>query len=90
MAKQKKRQEIGIIGLGTGLVIGGTVLGVGSSIIGSTGTGSIVASGQAGLTTVAGFLPTVATIGGSFIVVRQLQGLQGQIEQQTKARKRRI
>ena len=90
MVKQKKRQELGIVGLGTGLVVGGTILGVGSSIIGSTGGGAIAASGQAGIATVAGFLPTIATIGGSFIVVRQLQGLQGQIEQQTKARRRRI
>lgn len=89
MVKAKKGQGVSLAGLGTGLVVGGAVVGIGSSVIGGTASGSIAASGQAGLTTVASFLPTVATIGGSFIVVRQLQGLQAQVEQQTKARRRR-
>lgn len=89
MAKQRKRQEIDIAGVGKGLVISGVAVGLGSSIIAGVG-GPTVAPAQAGLTTVASFLPPLATIGGGFIVVRQLQGLQSQVERQTKARKRRI
>ena len=77
MAKQKKRQEIGIIGLGTGLVVGSVVIGAGGAVLGGIG-GSTAVAAQGGLTTFASFTPVIATGLGSFLVVRQLQGLQGQ------------
>ena len=84
----KKQKGIGLIKPTLALTGGAIILGAGSQVVGSIG-GPTAAASQSGLTTFASFAPVIATGIGSFIVVRQLQGLQGQIEQQTR-RKRRL
>jgi len=88
MARRKKDEGIGIARPAIGLLGAGVGLGIGSSVIGGIG-GPTAASAQAGLTGAASFLPVAGTAVGGFLVVRQLQGLQKQVEQQTKQRKRR-
>jgi len=88
MGRRKKDEGLGIARPALGLVGAGVVLGVGSSVVGSVG-GATAASAQTGLTTVASFAPVIGTGIGSFIVVRQLRNLQGQVEEQTRRRRRR-
>jgi len=86
--RRKKRDDLGLIKPAIVLTGVGIGLGVGSSVVGSVG-GSTAAAAQGGLTSAASFLPVAGTVVGSFVVVRQLQGLQRQVEVQTKQRKRR-
>jgi len=88
LARRRKNEGLTIGRAATGLVVGSVVIGAGGAVLGGIG-GSTAAAAQGGLTTFASFTPVIATGLGSFIVVRQLQGLQGQVERQTKARRRR-
>ncbi len=74
---RKKTQEIGLMGASRDIVIGGSILGVGASVVARTG------GSGAGISAAASFLPVMgATIGGG-LALRHLQRLQG-----TKKRKR--
>jgi len=79
MAKRKKVPDIGFVRPAIGLVGAGVAFGVGAGVVGSIG-GSTAAAAGSGLVAGASFLPVAGTAVGSFIVVRQLQGLQRQIE----------
>ncbi len=88
MARQKKERGLGLTRPALALVGGTVVLGAGGSVLGGIG-GPVASAAQGGLTTFASFTPLLATTAGSFLVVRQLQGLEQQVKRQTKARKRR-
>ena len=88
MARRKRRDEIGFVRPAVGLLGAGVAFGVGASLVEGVG-GSTAASAGKGLAVGASFLPVAATAVGGFIVVRQLQGLQRQVEQQTKRRRKR-
>jgi len=87
MARRKNVNGFGLTRPALGLVGAGLVLGVGSSVLGKVG-GSTATAAQGGLTTFASFTPVIATGIGSFIVIRQLQNLQAQVESQTRRRRR--
>lgn len=80
---RKKNKDIGIARPATQLLVGGVVLGVGSSIVGKIG-GATAVNAQAGLTTVSSFLPVIGTGLGSFIVVRQLRNLEESIKRKRR------
>ena len=83
MARKKKDSDLGIARPAMGLVGGGVILGVGSSVVGSVGD-STAASAQAGLGAAASFLPTAGTIVGADLTLRQLERLKKAGKRRTK------
>ncbi len=75
MARKKKDSDLGIARPAMGIVSGGVILGVGSSVVGGVG-GSTAASSQAGLGAAAGFLPPMGATVGAGLTVQQLRKLQ--------------
>jgi len=84
MAKRKKSESLGFLGPTRDLVIGGSVLGIGATVVAKVG-GSTAASSGAGLSAAASFLPVFGVTIGGGLALRQLRRLQGQ----TTRRKRR-
>lgn len=84
MANKRNRRRNGLIEGTRGIVVGATILGVGSSVVGGIG-GSTAASAQAGLGAAAGFLPVIGTAVGAGVVIRQLDNLQ----ESTKRKRRK-
>lgn len=76
--KRKNEQGLGFMGPTRDIVIGGTILGVGATIVGRVGgpTGGISAA--------ASFLPVIGVTVGGGLALRQLRRLQSQ-----EGRKRR-
>ena len=68
-----------------GMVVGTIALGVGSSVLGGVG-GSVASSGQAGMTRVAGFLPTLGGIYGAGLTLDALGKLQKSVPKRKKRR----
>jgi len=75
-----KEFEQDVFGLTKGLVIGGTGLTLGSSMIGSLPSTPATSGIQSGFTTFAGFTPTFATIGATGITLKQMRKLEKQVK----------
>ena len=71
MAKQKKTQGIGLIGASRDIVVGGSILGIGATIVARTG------GPTAGISAAASFLPVIGVTGGGGLALQQLRRLQG-------------
>jgi len=59
------------------MIIGGTVLSLGSSAIGRLPTSGAQEGVQSGLSAAGGFFPMMGTIGGASMVMNQLKNLKG-------------
>lgn len=68
-----------------GMAVGTIALGVGSSVLGGVG-GSVAASGQAGMTRMAGFFPTLGTIYGAGLTFGALDKLQKSVPKRKRRR----
>jgi len=80
MAKRKREQGLGFARPARDLVIGGSVLGIGATIVARTG------GSAAGLSAAASFLPVVGVTVGSGLALRQLRRLQSQEKRKRRTR----
>jgi len=83
MVKRKKDREIGLGGASRDIVVGGSVLGIGATVVARVG-GSTAGAAGAGLSVAASFLPIVGVTVGSGVALQQLRKLQGQTEQRKR------
>lgn len=72
MAKDNKRQGIGIRTASRDIVIGGSILGIGATVVARTG------GPTAGISAAASFLPAIGVTVGGGLALRQLRLLQNQ------------
>lgn len=84
MARRKKVSENEFIRPTTGLVIGGSIFGIGAGLVAGVG-GSTAASAGAGITAGASFLPPIGATIGAGLTLRQIRRL----EDTTRKRRRR-
>ena len=75
MARRKKEQGLGFAGPARDIVIGGSILGVGATVVARVG-GSTAGQAGAGLSAAASFLPLAGLTIGSGLALKQLKKLQ--------------
>ncbi len=72
MAKHKKAQDVGLLGASRDIVVGGSVLGIGATIVARTG------GPTAGISAAASFLPVMGVTIGGGLALKQLRKMQAQ------------
>ena len=68
MARRKKVQDLGIISPTRDIVVGGSILGIGATLVAKTG------GPTAGISAAASFLPVIGVTVGGGLALRQLVG----------------
>lgn len=85
MARRKKSESLGFARPARDIVIGGSILGVGATVVARVG-GSTAGQAGLGLSAAASFLPIAGVTIGGGLALRQLRRLQGQTERKRRQR----
>ena len=76
--KRREDMELGFVRPARDIVVGGSILGIGATVVARTG------GPTAGISAAASFLPVVGVTVGGGLALRQLRNLQGQTKRKKK------